>query len=208
MSVPFIIYALPRSRTAWLSIFLSYKDWVCGHELAMHMRSMAQVKSVFSRPNTGTAETGAAYGRPLIKHVMPNIKEVIVLRPVEEVIESLMKIDLSGVGYYPPEALRKVIEYGDRVLRKIAQEKNVLTVNFADLERKETCAKIFEHCLPYPFDKVWWESLRRENIQIDSRELLRYRLANRPAIDAFKRHCKTELSRLCRVGEIPLRRAA
>ncbi len=28
---PFVVFGLPRSRTAWLSRFLTYGDWVCGH---------------------------------------------------------------------------------------------------------------------------------------------------------------------------------
>jgi hypothetical protein len=40
---PFMIFALPRSRTAWLSEFLSYQGWTCWHEIAIQMRDFSEV---------------------------------------------------------------------------------------------------------------------------------------------------------------------
>ena len=31
----FIVFAMPRSRSYWLSRFLSYEGWHCGHEEAL-----------------------------------------------------------------------------------------------------------------------------------------------------------------------------
>lgn len=202
MSAPFILYALPRSRTAWLSKFLTYGEWFCHHERAIEMRSMGEVKSFFNRPNTGTVETAAAQGRALIRHAIPNIKEVVILRPVNEVVNAMMRIDVSGVATYNRDILQRNMEYGDRELRKIAQDKNVLVVNYDDLKNPETCAMIFEHCLPYKFNIKWWESLKDTNIQVDVKSILKYYQKNRDAVEAFKKHCKRELIKLCRLGEI------
>lgn len=202
MTQPFIVYGLPRSRTKWLSVFLTYREWVCCHETSMNMRSLVDVRRLLSQPNTGTSETAACYGRFLIKYLFPNIKEVVVFRPVDEVVNSVLNVDVSGVATYPPILLRKVMEYGYRCLKKIAKDPYVLVVNYADLEKEETCRSIFEHCLPYRFDKAWWESLKDKNIQIDAKELLRYRFKYSDEIKAFKHHCKMELIRLCRIGEI------
>lgn len=208
MSEPFLIYALPRSRTAWLSQFLSYKEWSCHHEQAIFMRSMDDVRSFFSQPNIGAAETAVAQGRPLIKHAFPNIREVVILRPVDEVVESMIKVDIAGVGTYDRGLLEKSMQYGDRVLRKIAKDPNVLVVDYRDLLKKDTCANIFEHCLPYSFDKTWWESLKDKNIQTDVKAVLRYYYKHKKEIESFKNHCKSELRNLCRMGEIPLKRTA
>lgn len=198
MTVPFIIYALPRSRTAWLANFLSYKDWECYHESAMFMRSMEDVRAFFSSDNVGCAETAAAQGRHLIRSVTSSIKEVVILRPVDEVINSLLSVDLAGVAVYDPILLRKNMESGDRALRKIAKDSGVLVVNYDDLNKEKICAQIFEHCLPYKFDKQWWESLRDKNIQVDVKAVFRYYHKHRQAIEEFKRHCKLELFKLRR----------
>jgi uncharacterized protein YuzB (UPF0349 family) len=204
MHPPFIIYGLPRSRTAWLSMFLSYGDWTCHHEKAMYLRSMQDVKDLFLTPNTGSAETGAPYGRCLLKYLVPDIKEVVVLRPVQEVMTSLLRIDFGGQFTFDEVKLRKIIEKGDRALRKIARDPSVLVVEYADLENEETCARVFEFCLPYAFDGEWWRYFHEKNIQVDLRELFSYRYQNKSAIDGFKSLCKRELLRLCRMGEIPL----
>lgn len=207
MTQPFIIYGLPRSRTSWLSMFLSYRDWSCHHERAMHMRSLADVQELFSTPRTGTVETGAPHGRCLLKWLVPNIKEVVILRPVEEVINSLMNIE--GVAF-DEKKLRKVISYSDRCLKKIAKDPDVLVIQYDELDKEETCARIFEFCLPYKFDeeaRVWWESYKDLNIKLNFPLLVLYRKAHKDAMDSFKRLCKRELLRLVRMGEIPFNRS-
>lgn len=199
---PFIIYALPRSRTAWLAKFLSYREWTCHHEAAIRMRSMDEVRALFAQPHTGFAETAAAQGRPLIHHAAPQVKEVVVLRPVDEVVESVLNVNVSGVAVYDRTMLKRNMEYGDRELRKIAKDPKVLSVDYAELDREETCARIFEHCLPYPFDRKWWELLKDVNIQTDVKAVLLYYQRNRDAVETFKKHCKNELRRLMRAGEL------
>lgn len=196
----FLIYALPRSRTAWLSKFLSYKDWICQHEHAQYLRTIADIKDFFSYPRIGSVETGAAPGRSLLKCMFPELKEVVILRPVNEVIESLMKIDLSGIAVYDRELLEKGMRYCDRAIHKIAADSKVLTIHYHELNQRDTCIKIFEHCLPYEFDDEWWESLKDVNIQEDTRKMMEYRIKNRDRILTFKKNCKSELRRLYRLG--------
>ena len=208
MSAPYIIYGLPRSRTAWLSMFLTYKDCTCHHEKAMFMRSMQDVRDLFSAPNTGSAETGAPYGRCLIKWLIPNIKEVVILRPVDECVESLMKIDFEGMFVFDRVKLQKLMEKGRRALDKIAKDPNVLVVNYSDLDKEEIVRHLFEFCLPYEFDREWWGYMKDKNIQVNLKQLFLYRYQNKSAIDSFKSLCKRELFHLGRLGEISIREGA
>ncbi len=169
------------------------------------MRSMEDVKKLFSTSNTGTAETGAPYGRCLLKWLVPNLKEVVILRPLDEVIDSVMKIDLHGISVFDRNKLRKILAKGERALHKIAKDPNVLVVNYDDLNKEEICARIFEFCLPYKFDKEWWNYYKDINIQINMGLLIQYRHHNKGYIDAFKSLCKRELIKLCRAGELQVR---
>ncbi len=169
----------------------------------MLMRSMADVRELFSTPNIGTAETGTAYGRCLLKWLVPNLREVVILRPVDEVMASLIAVSERDGFEFDVPRLRKIMERGHRCLLRIAKDPNVLVVNFDDLEQEETCTRIFEFCLPYKFDKEWWESYKGKNIQLNFPLLMLYRIQNRSAIDGFKNLCKRELLRLVRSGEIP-----
>lgn len=205
MSTPFIIYSLPRCRTAWLAEFLSYKDWKCWHEQALCMRNMEDVKVFFSAPNIGTVETAAFYGRHLIKHYIPNIKEIVILRPVDESVEAMMKCDTGGLATYDYNSLKKIFERGNRELQKMAEDKNVLAIDYSNLTKRETCVAIFEYCLPYAFDDAWWETLRRQNIQVNVESVLRYYYQNKDIVESFKRLCKSELRKLCRFGMIEAR---
>lgn len=202
MIQPFIIYALPRSRTAWMAEFLSYKDWQCGHEQAIFWRSVNDIKRFFALPRTGAVETATAQAWRIIHHHVPNIKAVVIRRPVDEVMESMVNIDLRGEAYYDIPKLRKFIEYGDRCLTEISEQPGVLNLKFSDLDTSDGCKRIFEFCLPYKFDQGWWEYARQQNIQVDVLSTIRLYHKNKPEIEGFKKTLWRELRHLAREGVI------
>lgn len=176
---PFIVYALPRSRTAWLASFLSYRDWTCGHEEALHARSVDDVKAWFSQPNTGTAETlGATWWRT-VQAVAPSARVVTIRRPVADVVASLMR-----TGLFPDAALlHSQMAKADRKLDQVERRvPGVLSIPFADLAQEATCARVFEHCLPHAHDPAWWAHLDAQNIQINLLAMVRRYQAFQPAL--------------------------
>jgi len=193
----FIVHGLPRSRTKWLSKFLTYKDYTCTHEMAMTFREVDDFRNHF-KENIGSCETGVAQGWWMIQRVLPGIKTVVVKRPVEEVLQSLKALDLGPYSFFDWGRLEHLMHYGDKMLDQISNHPGVLTVQFKDLKRMETCASVFEHCLPYKFDIKHWSQLKNQNLQINFRELIRYRHAHKPEIDRFKRLCKQELIKIRR----------
>jgi hypothetical protein len=197
-SAPFMIFTAGRSRTVWLSAFLTYADWACFHEIAVHFRNMEQVAGFFRNPRVGTAETAAAPGWRLLRHYLPEMKFVVVRRPVDEIVQSMLAMDNGETATFDPDKLRKRIVYEDRILDQIAEQPGTVSVNFADLEQESVCADLFEHCLPYWFDRGWWESVKARNIQADAAEIFRYYFSHVDEIAAFKRHCKAEMMRLAR----------
>lgn len=202
MNQPFIIYALPRSRTAWLAEFLSYKDWTCGHEQAIFLRSVSDIKRLLSLPNTGVVETAAAQAWRIIHHHVPNIKAVVIRRPIDDVLGSMVNIDLNGEAHYDIPRLRKVMEYGDRMLAEIAAQPGTLSLDFADLDTWDGCKRLFEFCLPYEFDEGWWEYIRPMNIQVDVLSVIRLYHENRPEIEGFKKSLWREMRHLAQAGLI------
>lgn len=200
MTAPFIIHTLGRSRTAWLSEFLSYGPWWCEREIAISMRSLDDVAKWFRRPNVGTVETAACYGHWLLRQSVPDIREAVIRRPVEDVIRASLANGIkAGVNYDEPE-LRRLITYGDRMLEKIAARPGVLSLDYADLETEAGCRKVFEFCLGLPFDREWWLKWKDENVQISLVDIVYYYADNLDAITAFKQLCKSELRHLARAG--------
>jgi len=175
--VTFVVMALPRSRTAWMSRFLSYREWICGHDEARHCRSLDDLHSWLSQPCTGTVETMAAPFWRWITSYRPEVRIVTVRRPVADVVASL-----AALGF-DPALMLPAMQRLDRKLDQIeARVPGVLSVPFADLAMQDGCARLFEHCLPYEHDPRWWELLNAANIQVNMGGVVRYMAAYRPQI--------------------------
>lgn len=199
---PFIVYALPRSRTAWMANFLTYGGWQCGHDEATYMRQVPDIGRYFARSRIGTVEPGGAGPAwRLVSAIVPNIKIAVVRRPVEGVMESTRKLS-EGKVKWDLDRVFRAATYMARMLDQIALEPGVLVLDYDDLDTETGCRALFEHCLPFKFDRAWWESVRSQNIQIDMRELVEYRNHNRPKIDGMKRACWADLRRRRARGEV------
>lgn len=175
---PFVILALPRSRTFWLSSFLTYREWVCGHDELRHVRSFADIRSWLSQPCTGTCETAAAFYWRLIPE---GVRIVVVRRPIEQSVNSMMRTMPPGV--FNREGMARYLTREDAKLAQIAKRRETLVVSFDDLKNEETCARVFEYCLPYPHDHEWWRLLSGMNLQINMLQFMRYTVAHRPQLD-------------------------
>lgn len=171
----FIVYGLPRSRTFWLSKFLTYADWTCGHEEIRHARSLDDVTSWFKQPCVGTVETAAAPYWRLIQAYEP--KTVVIRRDVNEVIASLSKLNIA----FDPAHMTALMKKADAKLDQIEHRvPNMMSVKYDDLAKEETCKQIFEFCLPYQHDPNWWSAMSAVNLQINLPALLNYFTAYAP----------------------------
>jgi hypothetical protein len=178
---PFVIFALPRSRTAWLSRFLTYRDWQCGHDEVRHCRSLDDVRAWLGQPCTGTVETGTAPFWRLLPALRPDAQVIVLRRPVADVVASLMRLKL---GVFEEASLTAVMRRLDRKLDQIeARVPGAIRVQFDELASEAGCRRLWEHCLPYPFDATWYGWLTSVNIQVNMGLVLRYFAAHRPQLD-------------------------
>ncbi len=156
---PFIVFGLPRSRTKWLSEFLSYGGWKCHHDLPTEISDISEMRDLLLDDFRGTVETGLARGFRMIKSWRPGIRVAVVKRPVADVISSAAALDWH--------ISQEHLEMEEALLDCISEFPGVLTVNFEDLADEGICHQIFEHCLDLPFDRDWWLEMKDKNIQID-----------------------------------------
>ena len=200
----FLVMGLPRSRTYWLSRFLSYRDHHCAHEQARYIRGLIDARCWLSQEATGSAETGVARWWRLIRHLQPDIRMVVVRRPVGEVVDSLLRLDLGGVCTFNRTALTGLLEKHDRALDRVERDcPGVLSVRFHDLAEEATCQAVFEHCLPYEHDHWWWARLAPQKLECDMRALMRYVLTHREQIDATGSVCRRHLRGLLSYHTVP-----
>jgi|KBSMisStaDraftv2_1062788.scaffolds.fasta_scaffold00169_23 hypothetical protein len=161
MQFPFVIFALPRSRTAWLSQWLSYKGRRVGHDLAPHADTcQGYLDSLW--PLSGTVETGIQDAHHLLRIAMPSAKFVVIRRPVEEVNHSLAQFG---------------VEQTDEMHRRsmvLDQIEATRSINYRDLKDVRVCADLWEYLLDIPFDFEWWRHMDAQNIQIDVPQQLQF----------------------------------
>lgn len=169
----FLVLSLPRSRSAWLARFLSYKGNDCAHDLAPRATSVQDLAEAFDRVN-GSVETGLSEAWSRLAERFPRLRIVTIQRPLIEVCKSLIRV---GAPVHLADLARK--QY---YLEKIPG----LKIDFDSLNNPEVCRTIFEQCLEVPFDLSWWETLAPVNIQINVAEQLQQLHANQANIASMK----------------------
>lgn len=175
----FVVFSLPRSRTAWLSVFLSHGEWICGHDEIRHLRQLEDARSWLAQPMTGTVETAAAPFWRLVQHMRPDLRLVTIRRDPDEVAESAVRCGLASDLDMTVKVMRRL----DRKLGQIERRTGARSFRFEDLKREDVCADLFEHLLPHKHDSARWAELDRTNLQINTSGLTRYVAAYRPQIE-------------------------
>jgi len=120
------------------------------------------------------------------------MKVVTVRRPLDAVLRSLR----AGGLAFDDVIMRPVLEHQDRKLDQIEKRlPNVLRVTFDELADEAVCARVFEHCLPYPHDHDWWQAWAGINIQASLPLMMRYAVAYAPQTEKLRRLAKHEVLR-------------
>ena len=171
---PFVIFALPRSRTFWLSRFLSGDGTVkpCGHDIAIGMDSLSDVKTALTEHLCGTVETGSMMAWRWLRKTLPEARFIVVRRPLDDVAASLERCGLN--------VPRSVLELRAAWLDEISARHGTITLNAADLDQPEACAALFQQCRGAKCSPLWLACNMGANIQLDLNrrvELLRSRAA-------------------------------
>lgn len=197
---PFVVFAMPRSRSKWLSCFLNYGPWQCGHDELRHCRSLDDVKSWLAQPFTGTVETAAAPFWRLLERYAPEARFVTVRRPVPAVAASLARAGLVFDGPVMERLLWGIERKLDQIEARLPR---VLSVTFGDLADENACAAVFQHCLGLPHDHEWWQATAGLNLQISLPHLMRYYEAHASQLAKLAKQAKHRiLSFMSRPAEI------
>jgi hypothetical protein len=177
MQKPFIILALPRSRTAWLSHFLSYPPKRCGHDIGADSSSVKDFLIRLSQLD-GTVETGAVIGWKLIRRLIPQATIIVIKRPISEIRESLARFGIKPI--------KGELETRRAMLDECAASPGVTSFDFDELNDPLVCRWIFETCLGFWLEPKWYRKLSHANIQIDVPERIRKLIEGSGRLEAFK----------------------
>jgi GNAT superfamily N-acetyltransferase len=184
---PFLVFSLPRSRSWWLSQWLSIAAvGPVGHDLAIEADSVDVLLEAVFRRFRGSVETGAAEWWPLFRAAIPDLRMAVIRRPVQSVGASL-----AALGVEPPwEALWR----RNAALEALAGQPQVMSVAYDDLSDCRTAAALQEHLLQSPFNWWAWERADRINLQLDWPARAARLAERRDAIERLKDQASVRLA--------------
>lgn len=154
MKHTFLICGWPRSRTMWLSEFLTVPGVsVCTHEateFAENAEEFWNNGKEFSKGVEiyGNSDSANLYGLRSMLALRPMTKVVWINRPMSEVRESMIKIGMP---------MSDATVWHITQLRDLCWEYMDMVIDFDCLVHSHECREIWEHCLPgVPFDYERW----------------------------------------------------
>ena len=198
MAKPFILFGLPRSRTAWLSHFLAAAPGTVGHDTGIDCKTIDEFIGQFYGQNrlAGSCETGAMMAWRVLKHRMPEAKMVVIQRPVADVAFSLANFKIY------PGLLE--LEQRKTYLEAISRLPNTKTFSFAQLARKDVCEHLYEFCNEETAPEGHWDFYSDFNIQVDMGKRLKKLQTNAESIAKLKASVMREVAMIS-AGEQCLR---
>ena len=171
----FLIVSLPRSRSAWLSQFLSVRGKRCAHDLIVGCSSIGDFDRALEGVD-GSCETGAMMGWKLL--LQRRLRLIVIKRPVEEVALSLE----NATGF---PANRALLEERYAMLDALSRASGVKTFSFSQLREEAVCREIFEDCLGFEPPEGWWEEMSGLNVQINMAQRIEDLVAAGPRLALF-----------------------
>lgn len=175
---PFVIFSLPRSRSTWLSVFLSHDGQNIGHDIGIECSSPSEFASRL-RALGGTCETGAGFAWRKITQMIPDCRFVVVRRSIATVVHSLEALGYMGLV----DEIRTRAQHLD----EISALPQTLVIEYDDLERFFICDQIYRHCLGKPCDPAWFDKMSTINVQVDLQWQMGRLFENRERIAFLKR---------------------
>lgn len=165
MSRPFLILSYPRSRTAWLSKFLTYGITTCIHEPSLYLKNDEDLVRFVTTQNQGGADTGMAMILDKIIAIEPMPAITLVLRDRNDVEQSL-----GEIGLLSDESKRILDRIGFGLSR--AERMGFPTIQFDALHDEKTCADLFRRCVGSEMPKPWFGIWKNKNVVCDTQDII------------------------------------
>ena len=173
-----MILSQPRSRSKWLSEYLSRDGVRCGHDLVLGCSSVNEFITKI-KDYSGTVETSVGLGWKLWIRLLPNTSFAVLLRSMPEIAESLTRFE---PGANPDWVF---ILSHDIVLRQFYEKVSTVHMfHFRDLGDPDERRRVCEFA-GIEFDEHWDREMNRRNIQVNSKERLAQIYANVDNTRAF-----------------------
>lgn len=158
----FLVLGLPRSRTAWLSNFLTYGDRsLCYHDLSRKCNTLDDFYGYTSKPfeYVGVSDT-ALHMYPWFDSIADKSRILVIKRDVSDSINSSLNL-LQDYNKY--DIINNIL-YNNYVLSSIIDKYKPLVIDFNDIDNR--LEDIWNYLLPnIPYNRYRTDLLLSQNIQ-------------------------------------------
>jgi hypothetical protein len=157
----FLICSYPRSRTLWLSYFLSIPGvCVCEHEATEHAASSAEfwqrAEDVSGQASVyGNSDSANSFVLPALLAARPLTKVVWIDRHMSDVLDSMRAAGFN----VNPDQVANMIE-----AKRAAWPYIDLTLSFKQLRDEDCIEWLWEFLLDVPFDRARWLLFKDQKI--------------------------------------------
>lgn len=170
----FFIVGLPRTRTSWVSNFLTYKTSFCFHEairLCYKIDDMSLLFESIDEPNVGDADCRIIEFEDDFRRMFPSAKWVYIKRDIKEVIHSLEKRFEFKESYRDTDFCKNLQKKYDIFEKKYSP----LTFKFDELNTVDVCEAIWDYCIPDSrFNYKRWLQLDVLRIDPEEKKMMEY----------------------------------
>jgi len=136
------------------------------HDIAPLCRSVEGfIKAYKEEGMWGSVEIGGVMAWQIIRQELPDLKTVVVRRPLQEVYQSV-----AALGYQAH--LSNLAEF-NALLDIVAQQPGVFSITSDSLDVPAAGKWLFEYCLELEFDFDWWSQMAALNIQVNIDDVMR-----------------------------------
>lgn len=186
MADPFLILALPRSRTAWLSTLMTWGPSLCYHDgLGMDTTAHSLPDRLQHGPARfcGDADTLLARFPRVLERLGP-VPTIVVRRPLGDIFDSIGR----WRGFAPDRGLTALLEAQAAALEELGKAPHARIVNFSDLDDPELLDGLWAHLTRHqvePPPRARTEQLLRLDIQVPHATTMAMPLAREAKRRAF-----------------------
>lgn len=165
MNPHFFVFCLPRSRSAWLSNFLTYESVFCLHEPLPECRSIEDLEAKLATtglPISGVSDTGAMFWVDEIIEHFPSARFVILARDPTGFVEQTCRM---GTPENDAIAMMDQFSAAIEALHKLGRR--TLTVASKQLDDYDVANAVWRHVgMPVDMNRLRYAQLRDMRVEV------------------------------------------
>lgn len=168
MKPRFIVLGLPRSRTYWVSRFLSYGETECDHDPARHFTSRADAIDYLNRPGLAAVDTSLGL---IWADIAPKLDRSISVVVVHRAITDVAASHRSLADRHPNNPiLRQFLGVTGAAFEAHAGKLWDIPgwhIPYSALEKFLGCASLYTYCRDERLPVDWWTEMKDQRLECD-----------------------------------------